>query len=143
MFRGPSFLRRSPANRYNNPKARPSPAAVAGYGMEILNTTGERDYDRKERLLILEFSRRIFRLSDPKISQKLKEVYEMQTIPLREYSMQIKRELDKEEGRMEGREEGEGKKAFEIAQRMLARNMSVSDIIDLTGLGEKEILAIK
>ncbi|MDR1622013.1 MAG: hypothetical protein LBS00_06535 [Synergistaceae bacterium] len=111
--------------------------------MEILNTTGERDYDRKERLLILEFSRRIFRLSDPKISQKLKEVYEMQTIPLREYSMQIKRELDKEEGRMEGREEGEGKKAFEIAQRMLARNMSVSDIIDLTGLGEKEILAIK
>jgi hypothetical protein len=129
------------------------------YAMEILNTTGEQDYDRKKRLFILDFSRRIFRLNDPEIGQKVKEVYEMQTVSLREYGQQVKRELDKEEGRVEGRKEGriEGRKegrvegrekgreekAFEVARKMLARNMSVSDIIDLTGLGEKEILAIR
>ena len=46
-----------------------------------------------------------------------------------------------ERGRVEGRVEGRGEKAFEIAQRMLARKMSVSEIVDLSGLDEKEILA--
>ena len=71
----------------------------------------------------------------------------MQTVPIREYSRQVKSELDREEGRVEGRvegeEKGEEKKAFEVARKMLARNMSVSDIVDLTGLDEKKILAIK
>ena len=105
------------------------------YALEILDAAGEQDYDKEKRLFILDFSKRIFRLNDPKISQKLKEVYEMHTVPLREYSQQVKSELDREEGKEE--------KAFEVARKMLARNMSVSDIIDLTGLDEKKILAIK
>ena len=108
-----------------------------------MDTTGEQNYDKEKRLFILDFSKRIFRLKDPKISQKLKEVYEMQTVPIREYSRQVKSELDREEGRVEGEEKGEEKKAFEVARKMLARNMSVSDIVDLTGLDEKKILAIK
>jgi hypothetical protein len=69
------------------------------YAWEILNTTGKEDYTRAEKLFILEFSRRIFRVNGSEISQKLKEVYTMQTIPLREYTQQIKSELDREEGR--------------------------------------------
>jgi predicted transposase YdaD len=101
----------------------------------VLNTTGEEDYDREKRLFILEFSRRIFRLSDPKISRELKEAYEMQTIPLREYSLQIKRELDRAEGREE--------KAFEVARSMLADGLPAETVRKYTGLGENEIRAIQ
>ncbi|GHV33572.1 hypothetical protein FACS1894187_02220 [Synergistales bacterium] len=38
---------------------------------------------------------------------------------------------------------GEAKKAFEVARKMLARKMSVSDIIDITGLDERDILSIQ
>ncbi|GHV39929.1 hypothetical protein FACS1894187_20420 [Synergistales bacterium] len=34
-------------------------------------------------------------------------------------------------------------KAFEVARKMLARKMSVSDIIDITGLNEQDILSIQ
>jgi hypothetical protein len=33
-------------------------------------------------------------------------------------------------------------KAFEVARKMLSRKMSVSDIIDITGLNEKDILSL-
>jgi predicted transposase YdaD len=120
------------------------------YAAEILNTTDEQGYNRDKRLFILEFSRRIFRLNDPLISKKLKEVYEMQTVPLREYALQITRELDKEEGReegkAEGREEGKAKgreeKAFEVARSMLADGFSAETVRKHTGLDEKEILAV-
>jgi hypothetical protein len=35
---------------------------------------------------------------------------------------------------------GMAKGMEKLAQRMLARNMSVSDIVDITGLSEKDIL---
>ena len=47
------------------------------YAMEILNLALEQGYDKEKRLLILEFSRRIFRLKDPRISDKVKEEYRM------------------------------------------------------------------
>jgi hypothetical protein len=105
------------------------------YAWEILNTTGEQDYDRKKRLFILDFSRRIFRVNDPRMDQELKEVYEMQTIPLREYSQQVKRELDKAEGREEGK--------VEVARSMLADGLPAETVRKYTGLDEKEIRAIQ
>ena len=60
------------------------PSRREKYAMEILETTNERGYDKEKKLFILDFSRRIFRLGDPKISEKLKEAYETQTIPLRQ-----------------------------------------------------------
>ncbi|MDR3279225.1 MAG: hypothetical protein LBT23_01825 [Synergistaceae bacterium] len=33
-------------------------------------------------------------------------------------------------------------KAFEVARKMLARKMSVGDIVDLTGLDEQDILSL-
>jgi len=46
-------------------------------------------------------------------------------------------------GREEGREEGEVKKSLEIAKRMLKKNISIEEIIELTGLTVKEIEQLK
>jgi predicted transposase/invertase (TIGR01784 family) len=60
-----------------------------------------------------------------------------------EEAVKVWKEEGIEEGIEQGIEKGRGEKAFEIARRMLARNMSIGDIIDLTGLDEKQILAVK
>ena len=44
----------------------------------------------------------------------------------------------KAEGRAEGRKEG----LFEVAKKMLSKGVSVSDVVDLTGLTEAEIEAL-
>ena len=49
----------------------------------------------------------------------------------------------REEGKTEGRTEGEQAKAFAIARNMLQKNMSVADIVDITGLSIDEIDEIK
>ena len=41
-----------------------------------------------------------------------------------------------------GRENGIKEGKFEVARSMLARKMSVSDIVDITGLNEKDVLAL-
>jgi predicted transposase YdaD len=68
----------------------------------------------------------------------IKEAYEMQTIPLREVSQQIKRVLDREEGRAEGKAE----KAFEVARSMLADGFPSEAVRKYTGLDEKEMRAV-
>jgi hypothetical protein len=64
------------------------------------------------------------------MSQELKEAYEIQIISLEEYS----KRLAKEEGMI-------GSK-FEVARKMLARKMPVSEIIGITGLNEKDVLSL-
>jgi predicted transposase/invertase (TIGR01784 family) len=49
----------------------------------------------------------------------------------------------KEEGRMEGRQEGEQKKAREAACNLLSKGMNLSDIAEVTGLSEQEIISLK
>jgi predicted transposase/invertase (TIGR01784 family) len=76
------------------------------------------------------------------IDPKVREVWKMQFRPIdevvRDIHMRDAREAGIEEGREEGREEGK----FEVARKMLSRKMSVSDIIDITGLNEKDILSL-
>jgi hypothetical protein len=105
------------------------------YAWELLNTTGEEDYDNRQRKFIFEFVGRIFRLSDPKISEGLKEAFKVKTVPLSKYA----EEIAKEEGVIEGMEKGK----FEVARSMLARRMSVSDIVDITGLNERDVLSLR
>jgi hypothetical protein len=105
------------------------------YALEILNTTVEEEYDNRQRKFILEFADRIFRLSDPEISQEVREAYKMRTISLEQYVA----EIDKTEARMEGRIEGK----FEVARSMLARKMSIRDVVDITGLNERDVLALQ
>ena len=109
------------------------------YAMEILNMALEQVNDKEKRLLILEFSRRIFRLKDPRISDRVKEEYRMQTIPLREYREQVKLENAKEEGKEEGKKESR----FEVARSMLADGLPSESIKKYTGLGEKELINLR
>ena len=44
----------------------------------------------------------------------------------------------KAEGRAEGRKEG----LFEVAKKMLSKGVSISDVVDFTGLTETEIEAL-
>ncbi|GHV43402.1 hypothetical protein FACS1894187_25700 [Synergistales bacterium] len=108
------------------------------YAWELLNTTSEQEYDKRQRKFILEFADRVFWVKGSGISEELREAYKMQTISLEEYS----RQLTREEGVMEGMEKGMEEGMFKVARKMLARNMSVSDIIDFTGLDEDDILAL-
>ncbi|MDR1515123.1 MAG: hypothetical protein LBS45_05460 [Synergistaceae bacterium] len=101
------------------------------YAWELLNTQGKEGYDNRQRKFILEFVGRIFRLSDPRISEGLKEAFKLQTISLEQYVA----EIDKEEARMEGK--------FEVARKMLARRMPIDDIVDITGLDERDILSLQ
>jgi hypothetical protein len=69
------------------------------YAWELLNTTGEQEYDKRQRKFILEFAGRIFWLNDPKMNREIKEAYKMKTIPLSEYAQ----EIAKEEGAIEAK----------------------------------------
>ena len=55
----------------------------------------------------------------------------MQLIPIDEAVREIQIRDAKEE------------KALEVAQKMLTRKMSVSDIVDITGLDEEDILSLE
>jgi hypothetical protein len=101
------------------------------YAWEILNTTTEQDYDKKQRKFILEFADRILWLSDPGISRELREAYKMKTISLDEYV----KEIDREEARME--------KACEVARSMLADGLPAETIRKYTGLDENSILSLR
>jgi hypothetical protein len=72
------------------------------YARELLNMADDMSYDNSQKKYILEFSERIFRLKDPKMSDELREAYNMKTVPLKELS----NELSREEGMMIGKEEG-------------------------------------
>jgi predicted mannosyl-3-phosphoglycerate phosphatase (HAD superfamily) len=80
---------------------------------------------------MLEFTGRIFRLGDPRISEDLKEAYKLQTISLEQYVA----EIDKEEARMEGK--------FEVARTMLADGLPAETIRKYTGLDESSILSLR
>jgi hypothetical protein len=105
------------------------------FAWELLKMPCEEGYDKRQRKYMLEFTGRIFRLGDPKISEGLKEAYKLQTISLEQYVA----EIDKEEARMEGMEKGK----FEVARKMLARRMPIDDIADITGLNERDILSLQ
>jgi hypothetical protein len=108
------------------------------YSLELLSLTRERGYDITKMRNIQKFIYRILRIGDNNIDPRVREVWKMQLIPIDEAI----REIQIRDAREEGLEEGETKKAFEVARRMLSRNMSVSDIVDVTGLGEGDILSL-
>ncbi|MDR1622734.1 MAG: hypothetical protein LBS00_10205 [Synergistaceae bacterium] len=109
------------------------------YALEILNTTDEGKYDNRQRKFILEFADRIFRLSDPKISQKVREAYKMKTVSLEQYVA----EIDKAEARMEGMEKGMEKGKFEVARNFLKMGLPLDQIAQGTGLSVEEISVLR
>ncbi|MDR1516398.1 MAG: hypothetical protein LBS45_11960 [Synergistaceae bacterium] len=109
------------------------------YAWELLNASGEEGYDKRQKKFILEFAGRIFRLSDPGISEGLKEAFKLRTIPLEQYVA----EIEKEEAMMIGEEKGMEEKAFEVARTMLADGFTTKTIMKYTGLDESSILSLR
>ena len=62
-------------------------------------------------------------------------ITERDEINIRRTAEQKARAEGKAEGRAEGRKEG----LFEVAKKMLSKGVSVSDVVDFTGLTEAEI----
>ncbi|GHV40563.1 hypothetical protein FACS1894187_21610 [Synergistales bacterium] len=69
------------------------------YAWELLKTTNEQEYDKRQKKFILEFADRVFWVKGFGISENLKEAYKMQTISLEEYSKKISEEVAKMEGK--------------------------------------------
>jgi hypothetical protein len=101
------------------------------YAWELLNTPSEEGYDKRQKKYILEFTGRIFRLNDPRISEDLREAYKVQTISLEQYVA----EIDKAEAKMEGKEE----KAFEDARNFFKMGLPLVQIAQGTGLSIEEV----
>jgi len=104
------------------------------YAWEILNTTTDRDYDNEKMKFILDFASGIFRLSEPDVSQDLKEAYKVQTISLKDYALEIARE--------EGEESGEERGKLKVARSMLADGVPADTIRKYTGLETDDILSL-
>ncbi|MDR1481983.1 MAG: hypothetical protein LBI74_05095, partial [Synergistaceae bacterium] len=60
----------------------------------------------------------------------------------KEEGIEIGMEKGMEKGIEIGKKEGMEKGKFEVARKMLARKMSVSDIVEMTGLNEKDVLSL-
>jgi hypothetical protein len=109
------------------------------YAWELLDMPGGEGYDKRQRKFILEFVGRIFRLSDPRISEGLKEAFKLRTISLEQYVA----EIDKAEARMEGKEEGKAEGKFEVARSMLSDGLPAETIMKYTGLDESSLLSLR
>ena len=96
------------------------------YAMEIAETTAENE----NKKFILDFARRILRLDDPEISESVKGVYRVQTLPLEEYRKYIKLQNARLEGREEGREEGIEEGLKKAASSMLARGTPLQEVAE-------------
>jgi predicted transposase/invertase (TIGR01784 family) len=85
------------------------------------------------------------KVSKSKLMKTLKEKKKAKT-PwdrfVEEYFTKGKQEGIKE-GKQEGIKEGKMEGKMEIAQRMLAKNLSIDEISELTGLSEAQILALQ
>jgi hypothetical protein len=62
------------------------------YAEEIAEIVEERGYDKREKFFIINFAEKIFRVREPEMSDRVKEVYDMQMIPLEEYAEKVRLE---------------------------------------------------
>ncbi|GHS95171.1 hypothetical protein AGMMS50276_09780 [Synergistales bacterium] len=83
------------------------------------------------------------RIGEEDIDPKVKGVWKMQFRPIDDVVKDIYLRYAREGGVEEGMEKGMEKGKFEVARKMLARKMSISDIIDITGLNEQDVLSIQ
>jgi predicted transposase/invertase (TIGR01784 family) len=113
------------------------------FAWELLNMADEMSYDNNQRRYILEFAERIFRLKDSKMSDELREAYNMKTVSLKELSNALSKEEGIMIGKEEGLEKGKAEKAFDVARSMLADGLPAETIKKYTGLDESSILSLR
>jgi hypothetical protein len=110
--------------------------------LSLINESG---YNDSEKSFISEFSRRIFRLDNPEINEKLKEEYNMVELRnLKDVAADLRKEEAHEKGLAEGKAEGKLETARAIARSMLAEAMASPDAISrVTGLSIQEVSLLK
>jgi predicted transposase/invertase (TIGR01784 family) len=117
--------------------------------LSLINESG---YNDSEKSFISEFSRRIFRLDNPEINEKLKEEYNMVELRnLKDVAADLRKEEAHEKGLAEGLAKGEAKglakgeaKAkLEIARAMLLEATAPDTISRVTGLSIQEVSLLK
>jgi hypothetical protein len=105
------------------------------YSLELLELIKARKFDDEKAWTFQKFAYRLLQIDKDDIDPKVKGVWKMQFRPIDEVVREI-HIRDAEEYGME--------KAMEkVARSMLARRMSVSDIADITGLNERDILSLQ
>ncbi len=107
------------------------------------------DNDIDRWLFLLRHSERIREYSDAfqsEVFRRVLEVLEISSLTQEEFNMYYaeeelnkRRQAQDDAYRRVGREEGEYNKAIQIARKMLAKNMLVIDIAEITGLSVEEI----
>jgi hypothetical protein len=97
------------------------------YAMEIAEIATEQGYDKIEKFTIINFAEKIFRVRDPEISDRVKEVYDMQMIPLEEYAEKVRLE----NARLDGIEE--------VARKMLADGEPLQKVAKYTELPVEDL----
>jgi hypothetical protein len=112
------------------------------YARELLNLMTERNYDKRRKKALFEFIRRVLRIKDGDMSQKIKEEWNMRAIPIEEAAKEVWIRHARDEGMDKGMEKGEEKKAFEVARSMLADGFPAETIRKHTGLDESSILSL-
>ena len=69
-------------------------------------------------------------------------ITERDEINIRRTAEQKARAEGRAEGRVEGRAEGRKEGMLEVAKKMLFKGVSISDVVDFTGLTESEVVAL-
>jgi hypothetical protein len=101
------------------------------YAVEIVEATAKQGYDDKNKFFILNFAKKIFQVSAPEISESVKEVFDVQMIPLEEYAQKVSLE--------NAREEGGEEKALKIARSMLADGKPLHEVAKYTELPVEDL----
>jgi predicted transposase/invertase (TIGR01784 family) len=81
------------------------------------------------------------RLKQLSADERTRMLYEARQLYLMDEA--ARREAAVAEGEAKGRAEGKAEGKFEVARSLLARKMSVSEIVDITGLNEGDILSLQ
>jgi hypothetical protein len=110
--------------------AKGKPASREKYALELLKILRERDYDNERIKFIMKFVGSVLQVKRDDIDPKVKGEFEMPWVPI----SQVQRELEIEDAKEE--------KAMEVAQKLLAKGLSMDIIKECTGLGEDDILAL-
>ena len=113
---------------------------------KVIERTKEEDKDVLIRIIKIVFKEKLGDDEVERLVNKIEEGREKEVLAVvdmirRENQMYIDmgRKEGKKEGKIEGKIEGIKEKSIEIAKKLLSKNTSKKEIIEITGLNEKEI----
>jgi hypothetical protein len=113
------------------------------YSIELLELIKARKFDDKKAWSFQKFAYYLLQIDKDDIDPKIREVWKMQFRPIDEVVRDIHIRDAEEYGWKKGREEGEEKKAFEVARNFLKMGLPLDQIAQGTGLSIEEISGLR